>query len=301
MSYEVAVSFWIMTAMGLTPRTDYIGMGALLNWALDENGCSEAYQEALTQLIEETRIDATDLPPALPEGEKMIRIVLPDTEAFENKEWCLYITQMDVKTKAELAGELLEIVTKLIRDPEYRASFAENAKQMMGNIELKESELGIPILTLKGSSDSEQEDALGELLSKLMNRTSSELIKSETVIFSWEEQDTGVIPAVIEDKPTVYILMNISNGGSQLNKLVYLLGDAWYDLTDFMLEDAYNPDESVKEKLTTLLKVLGKQALTNFSDVIRNRSVKEKKDNIESIPVEYLPTTGLESIRLDLQ
>ena len=36
MSYEDAVSFWIMTAMGLTPRTDYIQMGALLNWALDE-------------------------------------------------------------------------------------------------------------------------------------------------------------------------------------------------------------------------------------------------------------------------
>jgi hypothetical protein len=121
------------------------------------------------------------------------------------------------------------------------------------------------------------------------------------VLFSWEEQDTGVIPAIIEDKPTVYILMNVSNGGSQLNKLVYLIGDAWYDLTDFMLEDAYNPDESIKKKLTTLLKVLGKQALTNFSAVISNRSEKEKKDNIGSMPVEYLPTAGLESIRLDLQ
>jgi hypothetical protein len=298
MSYEDAVSFWIMTAMGMTPRTDYSRMGALLRWALEQTGCSEAYQETLSQLIEETRIDTTLLPEELPEGEKMVRLVLPDTETFENKEWCLYITQMDIKTKAELTKDLLELVKQLVKDPEKRKAFTDSAKHLMENLELKKSELGVPKLVIR-SDDPEQEDVLGDLLGKLLDQTRSELIKSETVLFSWEEMDTGVIPVVIEDKPTIYILMNISNGGSQLNRMVYLLGDSWYDLTDFMMNDAYNSDESVKEKLVTLSKTLGKQALTNFSDVIRNRSGKETEENAGSIPVEYLPTTGLENIRLD--
>lgn len=295
MSYKDAVSFWIMTAMGLTPRTDYRRMGALLTWALEETGADEAYGQALAQLMEETRIDHTDLPDTLPEGEKMIRLVLPDTKAFESKEWCLYITQMDVKTKAELTKEVLEIATKLSGDPEYRESFRESARHLLENLQLKVSELNSPELVINDGEDSEKEDPLGDLFSNLLNQASSELIKSETALFSWEEQDTGVIPAVIEEKPTVYILMNISNGGSQLNKLVYLLGDSWYDLTDFMMEDAYNPDETVKEKLTVLAKTLGKQLLHNLTGSGESGTTTEGS---ETIPVEYLPTKGLENIML---
>lgn len=295
MSYEDAVSFWVMTALGLTPRTDYRQMGALLSWALEQSGNSEAYQEALTQLVEATRIDTSDLPETLPEGEKMVKLVLPDTETFQNKEWCLYITQMDIKTKAEVTSDLLDIVKKLIRDPEYRKSFTQSAREFMGNLELKKNEFGIPMLVLR-SDDPDKKDPLGELLSKLMGLTSSELIKSETALFSWEEQDTGVIPAVIEDKPTVYILMNISDGGSQLNKLVYLLGDSWYDLTDFMMEDAYNPDKTVKEKLIRLSKDLGKQVLANLTGSDRTETVKETEPG--TLPIEYLPVKGLENIQL---
>lgn len=294
MSYGDAVSFWVMTTLGLTPRTDYPRMAALLNWALAQSGNSEAYQDALNRLIEDTRIDTRELPESLPEGQKMVQLVLPDTETFQNKEWCLCITQMDVKTKAELTSELLDIVKKLVRDAEYRQSITQSAKDLLNHVELKESELGVPMLVVT-SDDPEQKDPLGALLGELMNKTSAELIKSETSLFSWEEQDTGVIPAVIEDKPTVYILMNISNGGSQLNSLVYLLGDAWYDLTDFMMNDAYNEDESVKEKLIVLAKALGKQVLKNLTSSGKGSAGQAEAG---SLPVEYLPVKGLEFVQL---
>ena len=298
MSYEEATSFWVMTALGLTPKTDYLGIRSLLSWAMKETGLSDAYGDALALLTGKTRIGETEMPETLPEGQKMIRLTLPDTEAFRNKEWCLYITQMDLKTREEMVDDLLEIVTKLLKDEEYRQAFRDSAKQLLDNLELQSNEIGFPKLVLRNEEGEEENDVLGKLLGDLMNRASGEVIKGETALFSWEEENTGVIPAVIMDKPTLYILMNISNGGSQIEKLVYLLGDSWFDLTDFVMEDAYNPDETMKEKLVKLSKDLGKQALANTLSAIRNIT-KEKPKEDGSIPIEYLPTSGLENVRLE--
>ena len=107
-----------------------------------------------------------------------------------------------------------------------------------------------------------------------------------------------MIPAVIEDKETFYMLMNLSKGGSQLEKLVYLIGHSWYDLTDFMMNDAYNDDESDSEKLKKLVKELGKQGVRNLLDLVKDGLGTKTTSESGSIKIEELPNTGLEYIEM---
>ena len=297
LSHENAVRLWIMVALGITPKTNYYQMSSLLEWAIDECGEDNQYKEALNQLIAETRINRTDLPESLPEGQKLIRLQLPDTPAFrDNKDWVLFITQMDLKTKEELKEELLKTLTELLSDPEKKKEFRESARQLIANLELKESELGKPELVLKDRDGMELKDHLLDRILNLLVNNESDIIKGEQNLYSWEEKGSGVIPAVIDDKETVYTLMNISKGGLKLEKMVYLIGHSWYDLTDFLLEDAYNENESSGEKLSKLVKELGKQGLRNLLGALKDDSGPETASTTERIKIEELPSAGLEYI-----
>ena len=295
MSYENAVRLWVMVALGITPKTDYYQMSSLLEWAIDECGEDNQYKEALNQLIAETRISSSDLPESLPEGQKLIRLQLPDTPAFrDNKDWNLKIIQMDLKTKEELKEELLKTLTELLSDPEKKKEFRENVRQLIMNLEVKKNELGKPKLVLKDKDGMELEDHLLNRILELLVDKESNLVKGESTLYSWEEKGSGVIPAVIEDKETVYILINMSKGGSQVEKIVYLIGHSWYDLTEFKKDDA----ESNTEKLSKLVKELGSQGVRNLLDLVRDGLGKETTTESGNIKIEELPNTGLEYIEL---
>jgi len=298
MSYGDAVRLWTMVTLGITPKTDYLQMSTLLEWAADECREGSQYKEAIGQLIAETRIDRTDMPESLPEGLKVVRLQLPDTPTFtENKDWCLYITQMDVKEKDELEEELLKTFTEMLTNPEKKKEFADSLKQLIANLELKESELGKPKLVLK-DENVELKDHLIKRIAEFLEKSEKDIVKGEKTLYTWEEKGSGVIPAVIEDKETFYMLMNLSKGGSQLEKLVYLIGHSWYDLTDFMMNDAYNDDESDSEKLKKLVKELGKQGVRNLLDLVKDGLGTKTTSESGSIKIEELPNTGLEYIEM---
>ena len=298
MSYGDAVRLWTMVAMGITPKTNYYQMSMLLKWAVDESGLGGQYKEAVSQLIAETRIDRTDMPESLPEGLKVVRLKLPDTPAFtENNDWCLNITQMDVKEKDEMEEELLKTFTEMLTNPEKKKEFAESVKQLITNLELKESEMGKPRLVLK-DENVELKDHLIKRIGEFLTQTEMDIVKGERSLYTWEEMGTGVIPAVIEDKPTVYILMNLSTGASKVEKLVFLIGHSWYDLTDFLMNDAYNNDESDSEKLRKLVKELGKQGVRNLLDLVKDGLGTETTSESGNIKIEELPNTGLEYIEM---
>ena len=300
MSYEDAVSLWVMTAIGMTPRTDYYQMAPLLNWALKQTGLDGQYQEALDQLVADTRIDSKGFPESLPEGQKLIRLVFPDTEAFHNKEWVMFAYQYDLAKQDELRDELMNYVTALLKDPEQRKAFSESLQSILEDLRLKDSELDAPSLTMEEPDTQEQaDDPLRSLFSELLGTASAKIIKSETQVITWEEDDTGVIPAVVYDRPSIYVLMNISDGGSTMNKVVVLIAGTWYDLTDFVFDDYGNPDETTSQQLLALSKTLGKQALSNFLGADSTGSGQPVQDDSLTIPVEYLPNAGLENIRLD--
>ena len=120
-------------------------------------------------------------------------------------------------------------------------------------------------------------------------------------MISWEENDTGVIPVVVYDQPSVYVLLNVLDGGSKINKIVFLLAGSWYDLTDFIQNDYGNPDETTRQQLLSLSKALGRQSLSNFQGTGDTGNTQPVQTDSQAYPVEYLPTVGLEKIKLDTQ
>ena len=297
MSYGDAVSFWVMTAMGMTPRTDYYRMVPLLNWALKQTGLDGQYQDALDSLVADTRIDSTGFPESLPEGQKLVRLVLPDTEAFHNKEWVLFVYQFDIAKQSELREMLANYVTTLLKDPDQRRALSESLQSILNDLRLQESELDTPSLTMDEPDEQEQADPLRSLFSELFAAASSKVVKSQTEVISWEENDTGIIPAVVYDQPSLYMLMNVTDGGSRMNKIVILLAGSWYDLTDFIQGDYASSDETTNQKLLALSKTLGKQALSNFLGTGDAENTQPVQTDSQAYPVEYLPTDGLESIQ----
>jgi hypothetical protein len=77
-----------------------------------------------------------------------------------------------------------------------------------------------------------------------------------------------------------------------------MIGHSWYDLTDFMMNDAYNSDESSSEKLKKLVKELGKQGVRNLLDIVKDGLGTETTSETGKIKIEELPSTGLEYIEL---
>ena len=301
MSYEDAVSFWVMTAMGMTPRTDYYRMVPLMNWALKRTGLDERYQDALDRLIADTRIGSTGFPESLPEGQKLVRLVLPDTEAFQNKEWVLLVYQFDIAKQAVLREALADYIDALLKDPDQRRALSDGIRSILETMRLQESELDSPSLTMDDPDEQEQADPLRNLFSELFAAASSKVVKSQTEMISWEENDTGVIPVVVYDQPSVYVLLNVLDGGSKINKIVFLLAGSWYDLTDFIQNDYGNPDETTRQQLLSLSKALGRQALSNFLGTGDTGNTQPVQTDSQAYPVEYLPTVGLEKIKLDTQ
>ena len=297
MSYEDAVAFWVMTAMGMTPRTDYYQMAPLLNWALKQTGLDGQYQEALDRLVADTRIDSKGFPESLPEGQKLINLVLPDTEAFHSKDWVMFAYQYDLAKQSELRDELAQYVAVLLKDPEQRKAFSESLQNIMDSLHLQDSELDSPTLTMDEPDDQEKDDPLYSLFFDLVSAASNKVIKSETQVITWEQDDTGIIPAVVYDRPSIYVLMNISDGGSKLNKVVVLIGGIWYDLTDFVFDDYGNPDETTSQQLLALSKMLGSQALTAILGTDKPAAAQTVQPASGSVPIEYLSTVGLENIR----
>jgi len=302
MSYEEAVRLWVTTAAGMTSKTDYIQMSTLLPWALEEAGESDRYRDALSRLTEETRIGSAEMPETLPEGQKLVLLTLPDTPAFrENKEWFMIINQMDIRTQEELRDAFIKTVTEMAGSAESRRKFTEGLRTLLGNLRIRTSELGGPTFEIDREKVLTIENDLLNKLADLFSKAKKGVVAGETSAYSWENRNTGVIPAVVDDKPTEYMLLNVSRGGSKIEKMVYLLGGSWYDLTDFMLNDAYNKDETAREKLIKIAKEIGKQGLRNLIGALKNGTGTGGRSEAGAITTEELPSTGLEYIVLDGQ
>lgn len=285
MRYDEAVSFWVLTSMGMTPRTDYIQMSALLRWALKESGYKEAYGAALDQLIEQTRIETTDMPETLPEGQKLVRLALPDTETFtENKEWCLYIMPVKKKTDAESIADIAFTaaakIQEAISDPESK-----------GVNDLKKA---VECFAKVMAGDMSEEDALsyarGFVISAVYWPMTLTAWMNDSGLYAWEELDTGVIPVVMDDKPAIYMLLNIANGGSSIKKILLLLDGSWFDITGISIGDS---GQEFRDVVHEMLPVVLKAAPGYLSDP---GEVGIVDDTSGAIKIEYLPSAGLEKI-----
>lgn len=306
MRWEDAMCLWTMTAMGQTPRADFPQLRGLLTWAMRETGLADRYQDALDELIDWTRIDTTDFPEAIPEGRQLVRLVLPDTEAFQSKNWTLIAAQSEQKTREQLAADLIASLTEAMDTPEGRQYLAESLRYMAtmleeldreetgpeetGPEETVSEEIDLEETGPEETDDGEQEalpDPLAEAYAMAQARAREMLYGPSVEFISWEEMDSGVIPLMIEDKPTQYVLANIQGGGSRLEKCLALAGGRWYDLTDFMNGTETPPSAETKEYI-----------LAAWRELLQN-SLAGTEEDTQPVQIVTLPTAGLEDIVLN--
>lgn len=268
MSYEEAAAFWMTAAMGMTPGADYRQIGALLEWAAAASG-NEKYLDALEELIEEERLEAVDLPEELPEGQKLVVLRLPETETFEDENWSLLAYQLDLKSLLYLQTEFVKMYLALRQDSEDLSKITDVLQEIVEHMKLDGTKIKL--------DDVETGEELGDAILKILGQSGKGLV---TQLLSWEERGTGEIPVIAEtDKPTLYLMLNISGGGSKMNGVAVLIAGRWYDLQHL--------DETFVEQLIDSF----------FSD---DTDEPEQENGIErSVEAEYLPTKGLENIRLD--
>ncbi len=283
MSYQEAVSLWIMAAVGMAPKIDYIQMEALISWAMEQSLRSDKYKEALTNMIDETRIYTTELPDKLPKGQKMIMLEYPDTEAFENKNWVLLIYQYKLKTPVDRLWDIFEFFRELF------VRTKDETEQALTDFDV-ETEIDRRLEAL-------QNDQLNAMLTTFASEIMNYWIKSVTYSICYEDMDTGVVPSVVMDEPSVYLLANFSDEGLEIRKTLLFVDGGWLDVTDKAqsLHGNMKLDESwielVSRAVSYAIKTVYKYKFINFWDNLFNSS--------EEFPIEYLPSTGLKSIQLE--
>ena len=100
-----------------------------------------------------------------------------------------------------------------------------------------------------------------------------------TQLLSWEAEGTKEVLMVAKDEqPTLYVLLNISAGGSKVNGMAVLAGGRWYD-----------PFHLTQGDTKMMLAGILMKAAENKN--------KKKEDNGPRRE-EYLPTEGLETVEL---
>ena len=101
-----ARTFWFAVDCAMVPGTDYAQLRALLPWVLKITAL-DAYQDALAEAIQATRLGNDAMPEVLAENQALLTLNLPDNEIFNNGNWMLSVVSVNVE-------KLKETVTSLI-------------------------------------------------------------------------------------------------------------------------------------------------------------------------------------------
>lgn len=257
MSYEEAVSFWLTVAMGMTPEADYTQMHALLKWAAKASG-NEAYLDALNTLIAEERLDTTARPTGFPEGQRMAILRLPDNETFADENWAMLVFQVNTQTLVDVGAALVTLIMQSRGDP---SVWQNSMEELMKHVSMKDNKLSV--------DDAPTDDAF---VQAVLNLLRGKDLYSQ--LMSWPETDTREIPLVEnENQLTVYLLMNITGGGSTISGITALIGGRWIDIANVSQAGMFQMSQ------------VAKNLLQNTGDKQEGKIV-------------YLPTEGLDEVRL---
>ena len=222
MQYEDAIRFWVMTAGGLTPKTDYPQICALMRWAIRESG-NGAYSEALDQVIEKEKLDREEIPEKLPYNRKIVKLTLPDTQAFADEYWTLMLIQLNTETVGNAAVTALQLGLQVFRDAEDAEAFGRILSDFLNSIHLDGNKIKI--------EKSDDEDAVMDAVTQALLSSISRVVERS---MAWRSSVGEDIAFVTDDFPTFYILLNISEAGTKTNGAAVLIGDRWVDLSAFI-------------------------------------------------------------------
>ena len=222
MKYGDAVRFWVMTAGGLTPETDYPKICALLKWAMKESG-NEAQLDNLKRIIKEEHLDREEIPEKLPRSRQIVSLDLPDTEAFRDENWTLIFFQLNQETLGNAARAAIKLAIQVIKDRGDIEAFGEILSDFLSSIHLDGNQIEL-----------KQSDGVDEILNAVTETLFSALSRVVDQSMAWRSSIDSDITFVTEDSPAFYLLLNIGNSGTKVYGASVLIGKRWINLTPFV-------------------------------------------------------------------
>ena len=265
MTVREAAAFWLTAACGMTARTDYPQMVPLLRWVLGTSG-NERYGECLNQLLEKTRMADADQLSELPEGQRQITLRLPETEAMKDPYWVLTALQIDTGKIGRIVGAGVNLgFAALLGDEEATRTASDEMMQTLDDMGL-----GQLVQTLLNHGEDSIEMMLE--IARIRNEFFTEMV-------SWVSSEENTISAVMQQKPTIYMLMNMDPDTQEMRGLALLTGSEWIDLMSFTDSD------DIMEQAGTLL-----QMLFSLPEMLEEPG--------ETVKAVELPSAGLETLSL---
>ncbi len=295
MDYQEAVDLWVTVSLGLTAKTDYRQEPELITWALEQTGLADKYQKAVDELVEQTRIDTHEKPEPLPADQQLVTLQLPDTETFETNDWCLVAYQVNVSQLKTLVEDTISLFTEALENPDALDKLGKSAEDFLNNLSFDTSEIESPELVVDEDAVVE-DDPLSKILGQLLTWASDHVTVKE--LRSWEENDTHVIPLVEDaNMPTVYMLLQATHGGSQIDHMVIKLGDSWYDMGSLasLTQDDADGGAISQEQKDAMLESMIEELMYDLVTVFDSEGKLTTTDEGTS-KIEQLPTAGLENI-----
>ena len=303
MSLTDAMNFWISAVCGMTPRTNYFRMPALLEWALETSG-NGAFRQALQNCVEDGRMAASAREPeTLPDGTRLVRLTLPETEEADSL--MLVALQLDsgeILTRLEAVGGFLQTVWNAVRSGS-GAGLTQAWKDVLSKLNME----GLTDALLSGDPEQVKDAALGSLMGLLSEHS------------TWRQADGRTASMVVQNLPTIYLLMDArelmdsslgmdpesnpdmnsdGNSGTETEAagfggLAVLAGDRWIGLDSLMSvlpfaeEETQSLSDEQAARIEALIEPLGKLAINLVEDLLAGPQAGNSR-------ITELPTAGLE-------
>ena len=116
-------NFWMMTACGITPETDYYQMADVLQWAVRTTGYGR-YEDVLNKYIEEGQFRRTQIPDKMEQGRVLASLTLPDTPDLSDEYWVLAGIQIEMPSILDII-KMLGMLMLSDPDAEDESAFGE--------------------------------------------------------------------------------------------------------------------------------------------------------------------------------
>ena len=303
MSLTEARNFWITAACGMTPRTDYFQMPALLEWALKASD-NAGFRQALQACVADSRMAASaQAPETLPEDTHLVRLTLPETEGTDNL--MLVALQLDSEelfARLKAVGSFLKTAWNAVRSGD-GTGLAQAWNDTLSRLDMQ------ALTDALRSGDPEQAKAvvLGSLMGLLSEHN------------TWRQTDGRTASMVVRNLPTIYLLMDTSDmmedvsemdpetdpdmitdenadseaGTNAFSGMAVLMGNRWVDLADLLSalpgteSETQDLSDEQASQMEALIEPLGDLALNLAMEMLTGPQAADRQ-------VTELPSAGLE-------
>ena len=244
MTLEEARAFWFAADCAMVPGSDYPQLKALLPFVLRISGL-DAYRDALADAIARTRLGETALPESVEGDKALLKLTLPETEAFDNGKWVLNVRSLDVGKLSEKIGALIEDVKggnlegypALIRDLAAPARPEPEAGEKPGFLEAVLQAVLETASEDGGPAEPEPPEGSEEMreFAQWLGGQVREVLYSD---MGSAGQDGHSVLLMSRPGRTIPVLMYVSlmpgDAEIELMKFVCLLNGRWYDVSGML-------------------------------------------------------------------